>query len=436
MGFYVLGYLIPYVYTLINLFWIGRISTDAFAITEQYEFIALAIEFFEDFIPIGVLALTAQHYHNHKKVTEILKAALIIQAALTLFLTVIIIIFNRELIGMIGTPESIMNPTMEYLLLRSIIIPFEMISYTLLITIKSLQKGKEAFILIAISVILNILLDLFLISNTPVSLQMGIAGVEIACLITEIVLMVIAAAYLFPLLRITIPSLLTTAWRQEVIPLFRIGGWSGLEAAVRMIGVAWILIILNGLGTDEYGGFGIATWIFWILLMPIFAIGRGTSVFVGNCFSERRYGDLLNIVKTSLLVVTVFILAIVLTGILWWHPVSLLLNPNPGIVACSVAAYSGLILGFIGYGIGIILRSIFYGTGQTRYIFYVGLISNIGIILPFFILVQAGILAPTFSMVMMVYLIANIIDPILLYLWARKVVAGFSVGNNDAASSV
>jgi Na+-driven multidrug efflux pump len=435
MGFYVLGYLVPYIYTFTNLFWIGRISTDAFVITEQYEFIALAIEFFEQFIPIGVLALTAQHYHNHKKVIEILKAALILQVAVTLFLMVIIIIFTQELVGMIGTPESIVNPTMEYLMLRSISLPLCMVTYTLLMTIKSLQKGKEAFILVTISIILNILLDLFLISSTPVSLQMGIPGVVIAYLITQIVLTVIAAAYLFRLLGVTIPSFLTTAWHQEVIPLFRIGGWSGLEAAVRMIGVVWILIILNGLGTDEYGGFGIATWIFWILLMPIFALTKGTSIFVGSYFSERRYGDLLNIVKTSLLVVTIFILAVELTGILWWHHVSFLLNPDPDMVVFSVAAYSGLFLGFIGYGIGLILRSIFYGTGQTRYIFYAGMISNLGIILPFFILVKAGILAPTFSMVMMVYLIANFVDPILVFFWARKVVAGFPAGNDEAAAS-
>jgi len=436
MGFYALGYLIPYVYTLINLFWIGRISNDAFAITEQYEFIALAINALEDFIPVGVLALTAQHYHNHKKVIEILKAALILQAALTLFLMAIIIIFTQELIGMIGTPESLVNPTMEYLVLRSITIPFYIISYTILITIKSLQKGKEAFILIAISIILNILLDLFLISNTPVSLQMGVSGVVIAYLITQIVLTVIAAAYLFPLLKTTIRSFLTTSWRQEVIPILGIGGWSGLECAIRMIGVVWILIILNGLGTNEYSGFGIATWIFWILLMPIFAIGRGTSIFVGNCFSERRYGDLLNIVKTSFLVVIVLVLAVVVTGIFWWHYVSLLLNPNPEIAAFSVVTYSWLIIGMLGYGIGIILRSIFNGTGQTRYIFYVGMISNVGIILPFFILVQTGILTPTFTMVMMVYLVANIVDPIVACFWARKVVAGFPAGNCDAASSV
>lgn len=435
MGFLILVFVIPHIYTLLNIFWIGRISMDAFAITEQNEFTEIAIQVLIASIPAGVLALTAQHYHNRERVIEILKAALILQLALSLFLTALIIIFNQELIALIGTPESIVNPTQEYLLLKAITIPFDMAAYILLITITSLQKGKEAFFLVTISIIVNILLDIFLISSTPFSLQMGIPGVAIANLISQIVLTVIAAAYLFPLLRITIPSLLTVAWRREVIPLFRIGGWSGLETVVRMTGAVWILLILNGLGTDEYAGFGLATWIFWILLMPVFGIGQGTSVLIGNYVSERRYGDILDSMKTSILLVTAFMLAVGLTGILWWHPVSLFLNPNPGIAAFSVAAFLGLIIGFIGYGIGSVLRSIFYGTGQTRYVFYIGIITNLGIILPFFILVKEGILAPTFGMVMVVYLIANIVDPILAFFWARKVVAGFSDGNDAAATS-
>jgi putative MATE family efflux protein len=408
---------------------------DAFAITEQNEFTEIAIQVLVGSIPVGVLALTAQHYHNREKVIEILKAALVLQLGLSLLLTILIVFFHQELMGMIGTPESIMNPTREYLLLKAITIPFDMAAYILLVTIASLQKGKEAFILVTISIIVNILLDLFLISSTPVSLQMGIPGVAIANLISQIVLTVIAAVYLFPLLRITIPSLLTTAWREEVLPLFRIGGWSGLETVIRMTGTVCILIILNELGMDEYAGFGLATWIFWILLMPVFGIGQGTSVLVGNYFSERRYGDLLDSVKTSILLVTAFMVVAGITGILWWHPVSLFLNPNPGIAAFSVAAFLGLIIGFIGYGIGSVLRSIFYGTGQTRYVFSIGIVTNLGIILPFFILVKTGILTPTFPMVMMVYLVANITDPILAYVWARKVVAGFPAVNDDAAAS-
>ncbi|MDO8840768.1 MATE family efflux transporter, partial [Methanocalculus sp.] len=225
-------------------------------------------------------------------------------------------------------------------------------------------------------------------------------------------------------------------WRKEVIPIFRIGSWSGLEAALQMSGIVLILILLNGLGKDEFAGFGIAIWIFWIALMPIFAIGDGTSILVGNYLGERRFADLVDSLKTSLLLATIFMLLVITAGVLWWDHISLLFNQNPEISAYSLTAFQWLIIGFIGFGTGFILRSIFVGTGQTRYIFYIGIVVNLGIILPFFILVQAGILAATFTMVMMVYLIANIADPILAYLWVRKVISALPQMKPDEITPV
>ncbi len=422
MGFLVLANLVPQLYTLFNLFWIGRISAEAFAITEQNEFIELAIEVLMATIPLGALALIARHHQHREKVIAIIKAGLIMQVALALMLTALIVCFAERLPGIIGTPDALVHPTRTYLVLRALTIPCDMAAYMLLIAIKSLHKGREAFLLVALSIGLNILLDLFLISTTPLSLHLGLPGVVLAYFVTQIVLMVIAAVYLFSLLQIDGPTLRAAAWRREVVPLWRIGGWSGLETAIRMIGVAWILMMLNGIGADEYGGFGIATWIFWILLMPFFAITQGTSILVGNYAGAKRYGELTGSMKISLLLVMGYSFTVVATGTFWWRPVSLFLNPNPAIVDWSVASFSVLIFGFVGFGVGNVLRSIFYGTGQTRYVFYLGIITNFGIILPFFLLVQAGIIVPTFAMVMMVYLAANLIDPLLAGCWARKVV--------------
>lgn len=435
IGFLILGGIIPKIYILLNLFWIGRISGDAIAITEQYEFLGTAMEVLQGMIPIGVLALVAQHYHNRKNVIEIVKAGLILQIALSLVISGIVIVFTQAVTGMIGTPLSIADLTREYLLLRAIALPVEAVGYILLIAIKSLQKGKEQLILVTISIIANVVLDLFLISSTSVSLHLGIHGVAIAYLLSKLLLMVASLAYLIHILRIDITLIITTAWCHQVIPLIRISGWSGLETAIRMLGYLGVLFLLNGLGTDMYGGFGLGMWILFILLMPVFALGQGTSVLVGNYFSEKRYGDLLNIVKTSLVLVIAFALTIALAGIVWWHDLSLFLNPNPGIVAYSDVTFTLLIIAFIGYCIGIVLRSIFYGTGKTQYIFYITGLTTLGIILPLFALFWTGILIPTFTTVVMVYLIVYIIDPVLAFLWARKVVSEFPVVDHDAALS-
>lgn len=417
--------LIPKFYDLSNIYWIGRISMDALAITEQYEFIAVTIEIVNEMIPFGILALIAQNYHNREKVIEILKAGIIIQIVFSLIVTGIVVFFTKDFVGTIGTPVEIVNLTTGYLLLKSFALPFEAVAYILLIAIKSLQKGKEALILVTISVIVNMILDLFLISNTSVSLHLGIQGVAIGYVVSKVLLMVVSVIYVIHLLKLDIATIFKTKWRVHVAPLFRIGGWTGFDSLVRNVGYMGLLLVLNVMGTDEFGGYGLAMWVMWTLLIPVLALGEGTSVIVGNYFGEKRYEDLLNVVKTSMVLVIVIMLTIAGIGVLWWQSLSAFFNPNPDMISYSVATFWWLIIPYIGFGIGTIFRSIFYGTGQTRYIFYIACIINIGMILPFIALIKMGIITASFSSVMMFYMISFLLDPVLAFIWARKVISEF-----------
>lgn len=425
IGFLILAMMIPKFYDLSNVYWIGRISMDALAITEQYEFIAVTIEIVNEMIPFGILALIAQNYHNREKVIEILKAGLIIQIIFSLIVTGIVIFFTKDFVTTISTPAEIVSLTSDYLFLKSIALPFEAVAFILLIAIKSLQKGKEALILVTLSVIVNMLLDLFLISNTSVSLHLGIQGVAIGYVVSKVLLMVISVAYVIHLLQLDITTIIRTKWRDHIAPLFRIGGWTGLDSLVRNVGYMGLLLVLNVMGTSEFGGYGLAMWVMWTLLIPVLALGEGTSVIVGNYFGEKRYGDLLNIVKTSMVLVIAVMLAIAMIGIFWWQSLSTFFNPNPDMVTYSVATFWWLIIPYIGFGISTILRSIFYGTGQTRYIFYIACIINLGMLLPFVALIKMGIISASFTSVMMFYMISFLLDPVLAFFWARKVVAEF-----------
>jgi len=256
-------------------------------------------------------------------------------------------------------------------------------------------------------------------------MHLGIQGVAIGYVVAKVVLMIITVAYLYRILKLDITTIIRSKWRDHIVPLFRIGGWTGLDSLVRNVGYMGLLLVLNIMGTNEYGGYGLAMTVMWALLIPVLALGEGTSVVVGNYFGEKRYEDLLNVVKTSLIMVTVIMLAIAGIGILWWGDLSTFFNPNLAMVNYSLATFWWLIIPYIGFGISTILRSIFYGTGQTRYIFYIACIVNIGMILPFIALIRLGIIPGNFTSVMMFYTISFLVDPILAFLWARKVISGF-----------
>lgn len=423
VGFLILAMIIPKVYELSNVYWIGQISFDALAITEQYEFIAVTIEIVNEAIPFGILALIAQNYHNREKVISILKAGLILQLFFSLIVTSIVVFFTNEFVATIGTPVEIVELTKSFLLLKSIALPFEAVAFILLIAIKSLQKGKEALVLVTISVFINVILDLLLVSNTSISMQLGIQGVAIGYVVSKVILMIISVAYTLHLLQLGWVKIIQTKWKEEVVPLFRIGGWTGLDSLVRNSGYIGLLLVLNLLGTNEFGGYGLAMWVMWTLLIPVLALGEGTSIVVGNYFGEKRFTDLLNVVKVSMVLVIGIMLSIAVIGIFFWEDLSRFLNPNPDMISYSVETFWWLIIPYIGFGIGTILRSVFYGTGQTRYIFYIACFVNIGMIVPFVALVLLGIVPASFTSIMLFYMIAFLVDPLLAYIGVKRVIS-------------
>lgn len=341
----------------------------------------------------------------------------------SLIVTSIVVFFTNEFVATIGTPVEIVELTKSFLLLKSIALPFEAVAFILLIAIKSLQKGKEALVLVTISVFINVILDLLLVSNTSISMQLGIQGVAIGYVVSKVILMIISVAYTLHLLQLGWVKIIQTKWKEEVVPLFRIGGWTGLDSLVRNSGYIGLLLVLNLLGTNEFGGYGLAMWVMWTLLIPVLALGEGTSIVVGNYFGEKRFTDLLNVVKVSMVLVIGIMLSIAVIGIFFWEDLSRFLNPNPDMISYSVETFWWLIIPYIGFGIGTILRSVFYGTGQTRYIFYIACFVNIGMIVPFVALVLLGIVPASFTSIMLFYMIAFLVDPLLAYMGVKRVIS-------------
>ena len=421
MGFMLLVFLVPKFYDLTNVYWIGKISFDALAITEQFEFIAVSIEIVNETIPFGVLALVAQNYKNKEKILSILKAGLVVQLVFSLLLMGVVVLFNSLFVKTIGTPVEIVETTSMYLTLKSLALPFESVAFLILIGIKAMRKGKEALYLVSFSVVLNMLLDLLLISNRSFSLHMGIKGVAIGYAISKVMLMMVSAVYLGYLLKINWSSFLgLVEFKSMFRPLFRIGGWTGLDSLSRNLGYIGLLTVLNVIGINEFGGYGLAMWVMWTLIIPVLALAEGTNVAVGNLYGEKRYNDMRKVIYTSIILAISTMLLIAVIGFFSWDAISAFFNPNPEMVQFSSTTYWWLMFPYVLFGIGIVTKSFFIGTGQTRYIFYVSLAVNASLIAPFVILARTGIIPSTYTSVMALFFLVFVIDLLITFFFADR----------------
>ena len=410
MGFLIVAMLVPTLYDLSNVYWVGKISLDALAIAEQYEFLSVTIEIVNETIPFGVLALVAYHYRDRDKVLSILKAGLLMHILFSCFLASVVILFTSQFVNAIGTPANIVQITKNYLVLRSLALPFDAVSVLVLVGIKSMQKGKEALVLVFISVVINMILDLFLISNLSFSLHLGINGIAIGYFFSKLFLMLFSSVYLLRILQVDLRTVFHTSWLSQIKPIFSIGSWTGLDSLVRNVGYIGQLMLLNLIGTNEYGGYELAMTVMWTLIIPMLALTEGTNVVIGNFYGQQNTKEMRNMLYVSLILSVGYMLLVGLFGVFFWNATSAFFNDNPAMIHFSDVTYVYLIVPYIVFAISNILRSTFIGTGKTYNIFILGAIANFGIILPYVALVRLGYAVASFESVMLLFVVVFLLD--------------------------
>ncbi len=257
-------------------------SERSLAIAEQYEFMGILIEIVNETIPFGVLALVSQNYKDRNAVVRQLIAGLGLQLVLSTALALTMITNMPLFVDFIGTSHELAEQTVSYLSLRALALPFASVSLLLLVGLKSMDRAKLALGIVTINVGINMILDVFLVSPLPFSLQLGLMGVALGYLISSVLYCILALVAAIRTLQMRRIEWGLDPLRSQSKPLFRIGGWTGLDSFVRNFFYFFVLQVLNYMGPNEFAGFQLFQRIMWTALIPVIAISEGTSIRVGN----------------------------------------------------------------------------------------------------------------------------------------------------------
>src|SRR3990172_11320701 len=121
-----------------------------------------------------------------------------------------------------------------------------------------------------------------------------------------------------------------------------------------------------------------------------------------------------------------FMLGIGLLGIFFLDVWLLFFNQSPQIISFSDQTFLWLIIPYILFSLSNILRSTFFGTGKTQYVLALSSFANFLIILPVVALIRLGFIAASFEIVMAIFVVVFLLDPLLAYLFAKRVYKGIN----------
>jgi len=174
-------------YSLVDLMWLGRLSTEAVAAVGTCSFFVWVAQAITLISKTGLSVGLAQAYgrRDNKESKEVWVAGFIINLILCAIITFIYIFFRNYLIGFYKLESIVHNMATSYLLIVSIGMIFTFLNPILSSAFFAKGNSITPFKISVISLIINLVLDPFFIFGWGFFPKMGIKGAAIATVLAQ-----------------------------------------------------------------------------------------------------------------------------------------------------------------------------------------------------------------------------------------------------------
>ena len=192
----VLG-LCPTIYTTFRTFFLGQIPSEwAYSIAGQLSWINLIYEIFNEAIILPLFFFVGKVVSDKEEFTNRVKTGLLISLGIYLLLAIIIMFFAEPLLLLMATSPEIIKESAEYIRIEGIANIFGILFSFVSVALVTIGKARSVYILTGTRLVLCLVLDTFLISTLPFSLNLGVNGIGISNILVNALLFVVAVIIL------------------------------------------------------------------------------------------------------------------------------------------------------------------------------------------------------------------------------------------------
>jgi len=355
------------VFNLVDMIWVGRLGTTAIAAVSMggvVLMIAMSVVF-------GISISGASIISRRVGKGCLTEANIVIFHTLLLsfFVGIGYIFFSgysREMIIWMGAQGEVIYLGSEYLKISlfgcSIVVFLSSINGLF----RGAGHGLEAMLVLAISNIINILLDPLLIFGFWIFPQMGVKGAALGTVISHAIGVGIQ---LFLLVNGKLKiSLRLSSFKLQfglLKKMLTIAIPSTFQLLLRMASTFVLMRLVAEYGTNSVAAYGIGMAILRFLVLPGLGIGNAASIMVGQNlgagFPKRASkGAWLAALYSTIILGTLTILIIFMA-----HPIALIFNSNPKVIELGTRCIRILTICFIFGGVGIVMSRSLMGAGDA-----------------------------------------------------------------------
>lgn len=284
-----IGNLFQQLYNMADTFIVGRtIGVHALASVGSTGSIIFLILGFANGLTAGLAIPLAQRYgaKNYSGVKRSFYVSILISAVVAILLTILSMVFCRQILEIMQTPAEIIDGAYDYLIVIFAGI-FSSMAFNLLSNIfRSIGDAKTPLYFLVIACIMNIILDVVFIAG----FGMGVEGAGYATVLSQIFSALACIIYIWkkiPILRLNSKDFVAES--SDVKEHVRISFPMAFQSSIIAIGAIIIQITLNQLGATAVAAYTAAQKIDQVAILPMMSFGVTMATFVAQNYGAKKY---------------------------------------------------------------------------------------------------------------------------------------------------
>ncbi len=355
-------------YFLIDLYWVGRLGTDAVAavgIAGNLTFINLALT---QMLGVGTTTVVSHAVgrKNHDEACLLFNQAQVLAVVVgLLFLIVGLVVKNSYATSMSADAETA-KLAKQYLLwfLPCMALQFAMVAMGA--ALRAVGNFKPTMIVASATTILNMVLAPILIFGWITGHAFGVAGAAISSLIAVIVGVIWMSTYFLP--RDSYLRFMTEDWKPRLATwkrMLAIGLPSGFEFGLMAVYLVIIYAISRPFGAAAQAGFGIGGRIVQAGFMPVVALGFSVAPVAGQNFGARNAERVKETFRRAVIMATAVMLLFTIVCHIAPDALVRIFSKDPAVVDIGEEYLRIISYNYVASGLVFVNASMFQAMGNT-----------------------------------------------------------------------
>jgi Na+-driven multidrug efflux pump len=413
--------LLPTLYLTLRINYLGNLPGDwGYNIASQMAWVNLFYEVIQEGLLLPLFFLLGASLLNKDALANKIRTGLLVTFVVYLLLSILLIIFAEPLVRLMAQSPDLVEETVVYVRWESVASIFSTVWRYILLVLITLKKEKYLYFSLFIQLILTAILDTFLLSSMPFSLNLGVNAIAYTNIIVNLILVLFSFFFLEKEKLSIWNKKLDFKWLRS---WWNVGKFSGLESFVRNLAFSVMIIrLINEVA--EQGNYWVANNFIWgWLLIPVLALGDLVKKEIAEDEQALKKNTAGYFLLSSLMVI-IWLITLPAWG---WFLENVMNVTNYEAILNIV--YIQLFF-YITFAFNNVIDSIFYGLGRTDYMLYQSLFVNLIYYGGAYILYVLGIFQPTLLAIALMFGIGLLIDAIpTVYLFIRLLKAKKIIGN-------